>query len=76
MHYFFSKNPCIPASKPSGSTNFWHERKKKKAEETCHITIVEIFCFGIIFLAVSKIYAFIYLFVLEVNVFDIIYIEI
>ena len=52
------------------------KKKKKKAEETCHITIVEIFCVGIIFLAVSKIYAFIYLFMLEVNVFDIIYIEI
>ena len=44
------------------------KKKKKKAEETCHITIVDIFCFGIIFLAVSKIYAFIYLFMLEVNV--------
>ena len=47
--------------------------KEKKADETCHITIVEILCVGIIFLAVSKIYAFIYLFMLEVNVFDIIY---
>ena len=43
--------------------------KEKKAEETCHITIVEILCAGIIFLAVSKIYAFIYLFMLDVNFF-------
>ena len=41
--------------------------KEKKAEETCHITIVGILCVGIIFLAVSKIYAFIYLFMSEVS---------
>ena len=75
MHYFFSKKTrAYLQANPQVARDFG--MKEKKAEETCHITIVEIFCVGIIFLAVSKIYAFIYLFVLEVNVFDIIYIEI